>query len=304
MTLSPFQRMLTRREAIEVKSELLYKIRALLRENGFSEVITPTYRQADDLTGNRARAAVGGRDGWLRSMIGPALRYQLAHAPQVFEIGACFRNDTADATHIPEFSMLDLYAADSSYDFLLDLAEQLVALAHPGTPRRISVADHLAATLGVDLTLETLDRHTAALADHLDLPGGTPLYELFEAYIATELEPRTAGTATFLVDMPLGGNEPCAKLREGTAAILNRFEVFIDGVEVVHGYEDETDSEAFIARASAIGLYNHEQSLVQHAIRASAVPTRSVGLGIGIERLCMAATGTHDISVFRQSSVF
>jgi len=295
---------LTPREAIEVKSDLLYKIRALLREQGFAEVTTPTFRQADDLTGKRARATVGGRDGWLRSMIGPALRYQLAHTPRVFEIGACFRNETADSTHISEFSMLDLYAAHVGYDDLIELAENLVSLANPGIPHRISVADHLGTTLGVDLARETLDRHTAALAGHLDLPSDTPLQDLLESFIATELEPRSAGTVAFLVDMPLGGNEPCAKLREGTAAILNRFEVFIDGVEVVHGYQDETDAEAFIRRASAIGLYNPEQSLVQTAIHAGAVPAHSVGLGIGIERLCMAATGAHDISLFQQSAVF
>ncbi|WP_051047479.1 MULTISPECIES: amino acid--tRNA ligase-related protein [Nocardia] len=295
---------LTPRQTIEVKSDLLYKIRTLLRGQGFAEVTTPTFRQADDLTGKRARATVGGRDGWLRSMIGPALRYQLAHTPRVFEIGACFRNDPADHTHLPEFSMLDLYAAESSYDYLIELAENLVRLAHPGAARRISVAEHLGTTVGVDLARETLDRHTGALAAYLDLSADTPLHDLLDAYIAAELEPRSAGMALFLVDMPLGGNEPCAKLREDTAAVLNRFEVFIDGVEVVHGYEDETDAEAFIRRASAIGLYNPEQSLVQKAILAGAVPSRSVGLGIGIERLCMAATGVRDIRLFRQSATF
>lgn len=291
-------------EAIQIKSDLLYKIRTLLRGQGFAEVATPTFRRADDMTGKRATAVVGGRDGWLRSMIGPALRYQLTHTPRVFEIGACFRNDPADATHLPEFQMLDLYAAESSYEYLIELAEKLVRLAYPGPPQRISVADHLGATLGIDLTRESLDRHASALARHLDQPADMALHDLLDAYIAAELEPRSTGTALFLVDMPLGGNEPCAKLRDGTAAVLNRFEVFIDGIEVVHGYEDETDAEAFIRRASAIGLYNAEQSLVQKAILAGAVSARSVGLGIGIERLCMAATGVADIRLFHQSAAF
>lgn len=295
---------LTPREAIAVTSDLLYKIRTLLRGHGFAEVTTPTFRQADDLTRQRAHATVGNQDGWLRSMIGPALRYQLAHTPRVFEIGPCFRNDPADRTHLAEFSMLDLYAAQESYGYLIGLAEELVRLAHAGTTERISVADHLGAALGVDLTRETLDRHTGALARHLDMPADTPLHELLDAYIGAELEPRSAGTALFLVDMPLGGNEPCAKVREDTAAVLNRFEVFIDGIEVVHGYEDETDAEAFIRRASAIGLYNPDQSLVQKAILAGAVPSHSVGLGIGIERLAMAATGIEDIHLFRRSAVF
>ncbi|MEV0027891.1 amino acid--tRNA ligase-related protein [Nocardia sp. NPDC050793] len=292
------------REAIDIKSELLFNIRILLRSKGFAEVITPTFRQADDLTGKRASATVGGRDGWLRSMIGPALRYQLAHAANVFEIGACFRHDPADATHRSEFTMLDLYAAESDFDTLNELAENLIQLAYPGPTRRISVAEHLGATLRIDLTFDTLEPHIGALAHHLGRPADTPLRDLLDTYIAVELEPQSIGAATFLVDMPLGGNEPCAKLREGTAAILNRFEVFIDGIEVVHGYEDETDAEAFIARAGAIGLYNHEQALVQKAILGGAVPARSVGLGIGIERLCMAATGARDIALFQQSACF
>ncbi|MGH3797377.1 MAG: amino acid--tRNA ligase-related protein [Pseudonocardiaceae bacterium] len=293
----------TVRDLIDVKSDLLWQIRTLLRDSGFIELVTPTFRRADDLTGKRPTAEVGAL-GFLRSMIGPALRYNLQYAPRIFEIGPCFRSDRPDVTHSREFTMLDLYAADEDFAYLVDLAEGLVGLACPGELRRISVADHIATTLGIDLVREPLDPHTTAIADHLGLPAGTPLHELLDAYIGAELEPFTTGAAVFLVDMPLGGNEPCARRRPGTVAILNRFEVVIDRLEVVHGYEDENNSSEFIQRATAIGLYNHEQALVQKAILAGAVPTRSVGLGIGIERLCMAAAGVHDISRFRQSSCF
>lgn len=290
-------------EAIGYKSELLWRIRNLLRELGFVEVVTPIFRQADDLTGHRSPAEVGGH-GFLRSMIGPALRYNLQHAPRIYEIGACFRPDEPDATHSREFSMLDLYAADESFEFLIALAERLVQLAFPTQLARISVAKHLAATLGVDLIRETLAAHSGALARYLHLPEDTPLRDLLDTYIRVELEPGMIGSAAFLIDMPLGGNEPCAQRRRGTAAVLNRFEVFIDGVEVVHGYEDETDTDEFIHRARAVGLYNPEQQRVVDAVRAGTVPAHSVGLGIGIERLCMAATGVGDITHFRQSTCF
>ncbi|MEV5835531.1 amino acid--tRNA ligase-related protein [Nocardia sp. NPDC052112] len=288
---------------IDFKSELLWRIRSLLRDNGFKELTTPTFRRADDLTGKRAAAELGER-GFLRSMIGPALRYNLQHAPRIFEIGPCFRTDRPDTTHSREFWMLDLYAAHETYEFLIELAERLISLAYPGELRRISVTDHIAATLGIDLTHETLEPHTQAITRHLGLPVETPLHELLDAYITTELEPQTTGTATFLLEMPLGGNEPCAKRRPDTTGILNRFEVFVDGIEVLHGYEDETDAGEFVRRATSVGLYNPEQALVQKAILAGAVPANSVGLGIGIERLCMAATGIHDITRFQPSTCY
>ncbi|WP_257981178.1 hypothetical protein [Streptomyces sp. CB02959] len=51
-------------------------------------------------------------------------------------------------------------------------------------------------------------------------------------------------------------------------------------------------------------LYDDEQALAREAIDAGRVPAGSVGLGIGIERLCMAASGVKDISVFHPSPQF
>ncbi|WP_024799702.1 amino acid--tRNA ligase-related protein [Nocardia sp. BMG51109] len=288
-------------DTITVKSELLWSLHNMLHDEGFKELVTPTFRRADDLTGNRPTATVGA-PGYLRSMIGPALRYNLQYTPRIYEIGPCFRTDIPDATHNREFSMLDLYAADEDYTYLLDLAERMVRLAYSGDIVHLSVADHVWTTLGIDLKNEPLESHV--LADHLAMPAETPLPALLDAYLHSEIEPLTLGCATFLVDLPLGGNEPCARRRPDTVAVLNRFEVFIDGIEVIHGYEDETNTHEFLTRASAIDLYNAEQHLVQQAILAGTVPAASVGLGIGIERLCMAASGIRDIHRFLHSACF
>ncbi|MCM6774465.1 hypothetical protein NDR87_13995 [Nocardia sp. CDC159] len=290
-------------DPIRYTSDLLRKIRNYLHDNGFVEVVTPVFRQADDLTGKRATAVLGA-GGFLRSMIGPALRYNLQYAPRIFEIGPCFRPERPDATHSREFTMLDLYAANEDFAFLYELAEDLIALAYPKPLPHISVAEHLNRDFGVDLTRHSPQNLADAIARRLALPATTPMHELIDTAIATHIEPLTRGTAAFLVDYPLGGNEPCARRRDGTTAIIDRFEVFIDGLEVAHGYRDETDHDAFIERATTAGLYNREQALVLDAITAGDLPTRSVGLGIGIERLCMAATGIDEIRTFQQSRCF
>ncbi|MFE7356386.1 hypothetical protein ACFU8Q_25230 [Streptomyces sp. NPDC057543] len=119
-----------------------------------------------------------------------------------------------------------------------------------------------------------------------------------------ELEAQSAGAAVFLTGYPVGGDEPCARLSPGMVAVLNRFEPLVDGIEVVHGYEDEPDGDAFVQRARVADLYDDEQALAWKAIDAGLVPAGSVGLGIGVERLCMAASGVKEITVFQQSAQF
>jgi elongation factor P--beta-lysine ligase len=295
--------LITSRDAITLKAAVLAGTRDILRAEGFVEVTTPVMRRADLGAGRRLKV-VAGQGHQLRSMIGPALRMNLEHHPRVFEIGPCFRPDKRDPLHATEFTMLDLYAAGESFDFLFTLAERLVAPHIPHKPTRISVAEHINTVFGIDLRTSPVAELPQRIAGRLGLPTEATLRDVLGPFIETELEPRTAGTAAFLTDFPLGGDEPCARLKPGTTAVLNQFELIVDGIEVVNGYEDEPDGAAFTVRAKAVGLYDDEQRLTREAIDAGRVPAASVGLGIGIERLCAASAGTRDIHPFRQSTQF
>jgi lysyl-tRNA synthetase, class II len=291
------------RTAIRFKAEVLHTIRQTLNRLDFTEVITPVARRTDQGAGRRATAQLH-EPKFLRTMIGPALRYNLQHLPRIYEIGPCFRLDAEDATHSAEFTMLDLYAASESFEFLFRLAEDLVAPVLGRDFERVSVARHLQSVFGVDLFEESPRALEEKLRRHLDVPDRVPFAGLLERYVEQELESQSVGRAVFLHEFPLGGNEPCARLMPGTAGVLNRFELIVDGLEVVHGYEDEVDRAAFEQRAAQVGLLDAEQLLVQDEIAQGRLPAASVGLGIGIERLCMAATGTTDMAHFRQSAAY
>lgn len=237
-------------------------------------------------------------------MIGPALRVNMEHHRRVFEIGPCFRPEKPDELHAPEFQMLDLYAADEDFEFLFALAERLVAPHIRYAPQRVSVAGHIRDLFGIDLCREPLGDLPARMSAYLNLSADVPFEAVLGQFVERELETQSTGAALFLTEYPVGGDEPCARLAPGTAAVLNRFELVVDGIEVVHGYEDEPDGDAFVERARAVGLYDDEQALAWKAIGAGRVPAGSVGLGIGIERLCMAASGLKDITVFQQSPRF
>lgn len=237
-------------------------------------------------------------------MIGPALRVNMEHHRRVFEIGACFRPEKPDELHAPEFQMLDLYAADEDFEFLFALAEKLIVPHIRYTPQRVSVAGHIRDRFGIDLRHEPLGDLPLRMAAHLNLGADVPFKSVLGQFVERELEAQSTDAALFLTEYPVGGDEPCARLTPGTTAVLNRFELLVDGIEVVHGYEDEPDQAAFVQRARAVDLYDDEQALAWKAIDTGRVPADSVGLGIGIERLCMAATGIKDISVFQQSAQF
>ncbi|WP_435058091.1 amino acid--tRNA ligase-related protein [Streptomyces sp. bgisy060] len=290
-------------DPIALKSNLLFGLRDTLRAEGFLELHTPVARRADLGPGRRTPADLdGGR--YLRAMIGPALRMNLEFHPRIFEIGPCFRPETPDDLHGCEFSMLDLYAANEDFAFLLHLAEQLVAPHLPYEPVKVSVTDYIRDVFGTDLRHEPTGDLPQRMATRLALSADTPFKVTLGTFIERELETQSAGAAVFLIDYPLGGDEPCARLSPGTVAQLNRFELIVDGIEVVHGYEDEPDGAAFTQRAKEVDLYDDEQRLAREAVDAGRVPAASVGLGIGIERLCMAASGVKDISHFQQSPMF
>ncbi|MFD5079616.1 amino acid--tRNA ligase-related protein [Streptomyces sp. NPDC058371] len=289
--------------ALVMKSDLLFSLRDTLRAETFVEVVTPTMRKADLGTGRRLPVDLdGGR--FLRAMIGPALRVNMEHHRRVFEIGPCFRPEKPDELHASEFQMLDLYAADEDFEFLFALAEKLIVPHIRYTPQRVSVAGHIRDRFGIDLHHEPLGDLPLRMAAHLNLGADMPFKTVLGLFVEGELETQSTDAALFLTEYPVGGDEPCARLTPGTAAVLNRFELVVDGIEVVHGYEDEPDQAAFVQRARAVDLYDDEQALAWKAIDAGLVPAGSVGLGIGIERLCMAATGIKDISVFQQSAQF
>ncbi|MEU2146081.1 MULTISPECIES: amino acid--tRNA ligase-related protein [Streptomyces albovinaceus subgroup] len=290
---------------IRAKAQVLHGLRALLHEEGFTEAVTPVARRADLGPGRRVPAGLHeGR--YLRAMIGPALRVNVsADLPRLYEIGPCFRPEPPDALHAAEFTMLDLYAAHLGFAALIDLAWRLVGPHLPSyTPERLSIADHVHDEFGIDLRSDPIGNLHPRMAARIGADAGEPFRDVLGRYIALELEADTDGRAVFLTDYPTGGDEPCARLAPGTTAVLERFELIVDGIELVHGYTDETDRNAFTERAKTVGLYDDEQQLAQEAVEAGAVPPDTAGLGIGIERLCAASAGLRDIAPFLQSSQF
>ena len=318
------------------RAEMIRYIRDFFDSRSYLEVETPMMHPI--LGGATARPFITHHntydvDFYMR--IAPELylkRLVVGGIDRVYEINRNFRNEGVDAIHTPEFTMLEFYQAYSDYRDLMKLTEELVGglvnavcgsakikygeheldfnhfesfsmrqaickfwpasaphaptldeLAQSEGPRAVAERyNAFARTIGLDL-IRDLDKSSA----------GEIIGALFES-IAEEhlIQP------TFIYDFPTDIS-PLSKCREDDPSLTERFELFIDGMELANGFSelnDPADQERRFRAQVATGGAEVPKEVDWDYIRALAhgmPPT--AGEGIGIDRLLMLLTDSHSI---------
>ena len=284
------------------KARVMREFRSLLYAEGFVELSTPIIRRH---RGSGLTPRMRLTDGWyLIDSPAFALRYNLQSAEKIFEIGPCFRLNDISATHLPEFTMLDLYWRGASLVDAVSLAERLVRLFYYGPVEGLSVAENIREKFGVDLFSSELgEQH---LYQHLSAKYSAPdtsYLMLLDRYIKEEIEPLSKGRCLVVWDFPLQA-EARARKKEGALCVADRVEFQIDGVEVIQAYTDEPDPFALVTRAEIQGDLEPEDQIMAELLEKDVVPSDSSGFGIGLERFCQVCLGVSDISQFMPSKPF
>ena len=130
------------RRMAEHPGAVLRSIRDDLHERGFLEVETPVLQAVHG--GANARPFIThinayNMELYLRIALELYLkRLVVGGIERVYEIGRIFRNEGADSTHNPEFTMLEAYEAYGDYDTMADLTRELIqdAARRPVSARR------------------------------------------------------------------------------------------------------------------------------------------------------------------------
>jgi lysyl-tRNA synthetase, class II len=288
-------------DPIIYKANLIWGMRVMLAQRGFLEFMTPAIRKHP---GDKDRPRVELLDGrWLRESAAFALRLNLSRHKKIYEIGPMFRPDQTDSTHLGEFAMLDLYWANSTLEQNIELAKALITKFYTGVVEHLSFAEVANKEFGIDLVcdpegpleLEAAIRNRYRISETRSL-------KILDAFIKSEIEPRSIGKCLIVSEFPLA-TEIRAKARVGTKGISDRFEFQIDGIEIVHGYTDVTDSNIFESQAKLMDSYGPEDKIMAEILKKNEIPESS-GFGIGIERFCQVCTGTTDIRDFGSSPEF
>ena len=310
------------REVFRRRARLVSRIRSFLDGRDYLEVETPVLQPM--YGGAFARPFVTKHnaldmDLYLRVSNELYLkRLIVGGLERVYEFARDFRNEGMDRSHNPEFTLLEYYQAFADVHDMMTLTEQLVcdALHHacgslqveyggrvldftPPWPR-ISMLDAVSEKVGESIhSLDegVLGRHVARLSLHprAGTGAGGMLDELFSALVQPELQ-----NPAFVIDFPVAVS-PLARVSRTNPQVVERFELFVAGMEIANSFSEQNDADAQRAAFEAQGAARERgdeetQPLDEDYLRAleyGMPPTG--GVGIGIDRLVMLATDSHSI---------
>ncbi len=298
--------------------EILRTIRRYLDGKGFVEVELPVLHAIAG--GAAARPFVTHHnaldiDLFLRIALELHLKRLLVGGiEKVYEIGRVFRNEGISRKHNPEFTMLELYQAYGDYRTMMDLTEGLVVACVESfgkglklpygdgfidyTPpwQRAKFGDLFAQHVGVAMDDDEGCRKVAeargfpTAGKHHDVI----VHHLFETFVEDKLE-----GPVFVHDYP-AGLCPLTKRQRGNPAIAERFELYIQRMELANAYTELNDpiTQEQTFRQQLAGLPEEDSMAKMDAdfIRAQrhGMPPAG-GLGIGVDRLVMLLTNTPTI---------
>ncbi len=301
------------------RSKIVAKIRSVLAGEGFVEIEGPTLHSIAG--GAAARPFITHHNAldmqlYLRIALELHLkRLMVGGMERVFELGRVFRNEGISPRHNPEFTMLEVYQAFGDYRSMMDLTEKLIvgALREANdsdivpwgedkqidfTPpfERRTYDELFAEHAGVDATDQAAVKQLAEKIG-FDTAGKHPdviKNEIFEE----KVEDALVGPV-FVIDYP-ASICPLTKRKKDNPEVAERFELFIQGMEVANAYTElnDPDLQEELFKTQLAGL-SEEDSMAKmdndfiRALRYGMPPAG--GLGIGIDRIVMLLTNSQSI---------
>ncbi|MEE2638389.1 MAG: lysine--tRNA ligase [Acidobacteriota bacterium] len=319
----------TSRQVFEIRARILTAIRKFLLGRGYLEVETPMMQAIAG--GAIARPFVthhNAQDMQLYLRIAPELylkRLVVGGMNRVFEINRNFRNEGISTQHNPEFTMLEFYQAYSDYHDLMTMTEELlgaVAVEATGSHevtfgddaisfrppyRRVrlrqAVCEALSTRLAEQIDESAVRRRETAVSLAARV-GVEPETTHGPGKIAVELFERlcepTLVQPTFVHDFPTEVS-PLSKQRADDPETVERFELFVAGMELANAFSELNDPHEQRRRFEAQLQARRQGDVEAHEMDEDYVRALTYGLpptageGVGIDRLVMVLTNSPSI---------
>ena len=300
-------------QALRVQARMLQSIRRFFDSRGFWEVTTPLLSADATVDPNlcpfvarwvpAGAAHERGRDLYLQTSPEFAMKRLLAAgADAIYQVTKAFRNGELGRLHNPEFTIVEWYRVGDTYVDQMDFTEELVrAVAEDvGGPLLPAVATRFKRTsyrgafqrhVGCDpLTLPTAELPAVAEQQGLTPPPSLAADDRdgwLNLLLAARVEPELGrGAPEFLYDYP-ASQAALARIRLDDPPVAERFELYIDGIELCNGYQELTDAEELRLRVqNQLGVQQPTSRLLD--AMDAGLPDCS-GVELGFDRLAMLA---------------
>lgn len=295
-------------QVLELRARLMRQARAFFEARGVMEVDTPVLGAATasdvhiaSLT-TRVEACDAGPLYLQTSPESAMKRLLAAGSGPIFQFARAFRDGESGPRHNPEFVLLEWYRTGFDGPALMEEVESLVGgLLGRGVPaRRLSYRDAFEAYAGFDpfdSSLEDIVAHCRRLGWRGEL---TERDDGLDLIFSTRVQPALPPGMTFIGDFP-PQQAALARVRAGDPPVAERFELFVDGVEVANGYHELADAgeqrrriHDDLERRRARDLRPVPEDARLLAALEHGLPD-CAGVALGFDRLVALAAGVDDI---------
>ena len=300
-----------------LRTKLVASIRSFLQGKGFLEVETPILQSKP--SGALARPFITHHnaldiDVYLR--IAPETylkRLVVGGFTNVFEIGRCFRNEGISKNHLQDFTMIEGYSAYYNYKDNMKLMQEMFKyilnelfgtltikigdkeIDFSKDWKELSFKDAILRDCGIDidkhenektLLAEIKEKGIQLECDNVESLGkGNLIDQLYKKVSRPSIiEP------TFLVAHPIDLS-PLARANDDDPSLTDRFQLVVNGVEIVNAYSELVDPQEQRKRLEVQAASNakgDEEAMVKDddyilAMEYGMPPIS--GWGMGIDRL-------------------
>lgn len=311
------------RDMLRQRAAVVNSLRNNFARRGYLEAETPMLQTIRG--GANARPFITHMNAFnldLYLRIAPELflkRMLVGGVDKVFEINRNFRNEGADGTHAPEFTMLEAYQAYGTYDEMTELTKDLVITAAKdvfGTTKvtlldgtvydigegwkSISMYESLSEKLGEEVNADTPIEKLKQLAASLGLEEevvenrGKYVEHMWEHFYAED--PHMLWQPTFVRDFPVE-TTPLTKMSRYTKGAVEKWDLYVRGFELATADSELNDPVAerkrFVEQAKqALAGDVEAMAIDEDFLNALSVGMPPAGgMGMGIDRLLIALTG-------------
>ena len=305
---------------LRLRGELLAQIRAFFLARGVLEVETPVLSAAAITDPHLASFSTryfgpgphhGGMLYLHTSPEFPMKRLLAAGSGCIYQIARVFRDGGAGRRHNLEFTLLEWYRLGFDHHRLMDEVAELVTqlLADRmalGRPERLSYGELFQQYLALNPYRSSISQLAAcAEARNVSIPAGMPPDDpdpWLDLLLTHCLEPRLGlGRLSFIYDYP-ASQAALARLRPGDPPVGERFELYLNGIELANGFHELGDAteqrrrfEQENASRQALGLPRMPVDNRLLAALESGLPD-CAGVALGLDRLAMLAVGARSLT--------
>ncbi len=311
-----------------VRVKFIRELRNYLDNLGYMEIETPILNnKASGATARPFKAHHNALDLDVYLRIAPETylkRAVVGGIPKVYEVARCFRNEGMDASHLQDFTMVEGYQAYYNYEDNMKLIQhmlQTIIMNIFGTLKitfgdkeidmsgdwgRVSFRELLIKYANIDIDIYNTKEKllTKILEEKIEVESETPLENLGFGNLVDVLYKKVARPhmlgPVYLTEHPTSLS-PLARSNDDRPEISDRFQLVINGAEIVNGYSelvDPQEQERRLLEQASLKAAGDEEAMDMDYDYIGAMeygmPPIS-GWGMGIDRIVQLLTGSESI---------